>query len=136
MKTHNSVLKSVASEAFLANLPAQETFSGIPHLRRGSRSLLTWGKAGINKCNTSVHPIKPKISEKAGWLWGWVVMEDFREEGRMSRDVKVELYPVRGVGGETCQPRNTKTRGPETDRQGMSQGHGIVLSHFTRDCIM
>lgn len=52
-------------------------------------------------------------------------MENFIEEGRMSRDFKVQLYPVRGVDGEACQVGNTKTRGPETERHGMS------LSHFT-----
>lgn len=70
VKTHNSVLKSVASEAFLADLPpAQETFSWIPHLLRGSRSLLTWGKAGVNVILPCIQ-CTPKISEKAGCLWG------------------------------------------------------------------
>lgn len=58
-------------------------------------------------------------------------MEDFTEEGRMSRDLKDELFPLRGVDEEACQAGNTKTRGPETERHGMSQGHVIVLSHFT-----
>lgn len=33
----------------------------------------------------------------------------------MSRGLKVEVYPVRGVDGEACQARNTKTR--EAQRQ-------------------
>lgn len=51
-------------------------------------------------------------------------MEDFIEEGRMSRDLKVEVYPVRGVDGEACQAGNTKTRGPATERRGMSEDTG------------
>lgn len=72
----------------------------------------------------------PEISETAGHFSCYVVMEGFIKERRMSRALKAELYfCAEEVDGEACRVR--KTREPETEWDGRSQGHRVSLSDCT-----